>query len=87
VGGLAAVGAGKVAEVDIEAQRFVFAVDAEFLHADGESAEDEIAGVGPGGAAAGGDAVFGEEEQEFREESVDGMSVLELGDVAGEDGA
>ncbi|GEM_PF-6067432 len=52
MGGLAAVGAGKVAEVDIEARRFVFAVDAEFLRADGESAKDEIAGVGHSGTAA-----------------------------------
>ncbi len=81
------IGAGKIAEVDNDARRLVFAVDAEFLHADGESAKDEIAGVGHGGAAAGRDAVFRKEDEEFREEFVDGMSVLELGDVAGEYGA
>jgi hypothetical protein len=82
-----AVGARKVAEVDFGDFGFVVGKDAEFLHVDGEGAEEEIAGVGHDGGTARGDAVFGLEDEEFREEFVDRLGVGEFDGIACEDGA
>jgi hypothetical protein len=59
---------------------FVFDVDGV------QAAEEEIAGVGHDGAAARGEAVLGEEEQETGEELVDFAGGLELGEIAEEFG-
>jgi len=59
---------------------FVFDVDRV------EGAEEKVAGVGHDGAAARGEAVLGEEEQETGEELVDLGGGLELGEIAEEIG-
>jgi hypothetical protein len=59
---------------------FVFDVDGV------EGAEEKVAGVGHDGAAARGEAVLGEEEQETGEELVDLGGGLELGEIAEEIG-
>ena len=83
---MAPVGAGEVAEVDVESDGFVVGVGLQLLNADGESAEEEVAGVGHDGAATRGDTIFGEKEKQVGEELVDVMGALKLGDFAGEDG-
>jgi hypothetical protein len=55
---------------------FVFDVDCV------EGAEEKVAGVGHDGAAARGEAVLGEEEQETGEKLVDFGGGLELGEIA-----
>ena len=59
---------------------FVFDVDGV------EAAEEEVAGVGHDGAAARGEAVLCEEEQEAGEELVDFGGGLKLGEIAEEIG-
>ena len=59
----------------------------QLLNADGESAENEVASVGHDGSATRRDAIFGEKEKKVREELVDVMSALKLGEFASESGA
>lgn len=59
----------------------------QLLNADGESAEEEVAGVGHDGAATRGDTIFGEKEKQVGEEFVDVMGALKLGEFASELGA
>jgi hypothetical protein len=51
-----------------------------------QAAEEKVAGVGHDGAAARGEAVLGEEEQEAGEELVDFGGGLELGEITEEFG-
>jgi hypothetical protein len=80
-GGLSLIseGAGEIAKVHFE--DFVFGV--EFVLDGGEGAEEEVAGVGHDGSAAGGGCV---EMQEAREEIVDGDGGFEFNETAGEKG-
>lgn len=80
------VGARKITEVDVECDGFVVGVGLQLLNADGEGAEDEIAGVGHDCAATRGDTIFGEQEKQVGEEFVDVVGALKLGEFAGEDG-
>lgn len=59
----------------------------QLLNADGESAEDQVAGVGHDGAATRGDTIFGEKEKQVGEEFVDVVGALKLGDITSELGA
>ena len=58
----------------------------QLLNAYGESAEEEVAGVGHDGAATRGDTIFCEKEKQVGEEFVDVMGALKLREFAGEDG-
>jgi hypothetical protein len=84
---LLTVGAGEIAEVNIESGGFVVGIGLQLLNADGESAEEEVAGVGHDGAATRGDTIFGEKEKQAGEELVYVMGALKLGEFAGENGA
>jgi hypothetical protein len=74
--------AGKVAEAD--GHRFIFGM--EFVLDSGEGAEDQIAGVGHDGGAAGMDAILGLEMEEAGEEGVDGDGGGKFGETDGEGG-
>ena len=58
----------------------------QLLNAYGESAEEEVAGVGHDGAATRGDTIVCEKEKQVGEEFVDVMGALKLREFAGEDG-
>jgi hypothetical protein len=58
----------------------------EFVFDGGEGAEDEVGGVGHNGGAARGDAVFGLEAEEAREEFTDGDGGLKIGETFSEGG-
>jgi len=58
----------------------------QLLNAYGESAEEEVAGVGHDGAATRGDTIFCEKEKQVGEEFVDVMGALKLREFADEDG-
>src|SRR5947207_7034697 len=69
--GLLAVGAGKVAEVDADADRVLGGVRVDFGMDDGDGAEKEISDVSEDGCAASGDEVGGEVLVEFGDGVVD----------------
>jgi hypothetical protein len=80
-GGLVTARAGK-----IDDDLLFVVLRVEFFVDGGEGAEDEIAGVSHDGGVAWGDAVFGFEVQEAREEIIDGDGGLEFGETGGEIG-
>jgi len=69
--GLLAVGAGKVAEVDADADRVLGGVRVDFGMDNGDGAKKEISDVSEDGGAASGDEVGGEEFVEFGDGVVD----------------
>src|SRR5213595_1260043 len=84
-GGLLAVGAGKVAEVDADADRVLGGVRVDFGMDDGDGAEKEISDVSEDGCAASGDEVGGEEFVEFGDGVVDAHGGGEFVGFVGED--
>jgi len=80
-----AVGAGKIAEVNGNAERFFGGVRVYFGMDDGDGAKKEISDVSEDGGATSGDEVGGEEFVEFGDGVVDAHGGGELVGVVGED--
>src|SRR6266705_4699945 len=83
--GLLAVGAGKIAEVDADADRIFGGVRVDFGMDDRDGAKEEISDVREDSGAASGDEVGSEEFVEFREGVVDAHGGGEFVGVVGED--